>query len=72
MLNIYKIRFIMWSKTMRSNFMIYFAAKMPKTIVYFCANQLLAKVSTSVFSSQNVNDISAIDALRAYGEKYGI
>ena len=51
---------------MISDFMIWICQKLPKTLVYFCANQLVAFGTTGKYSNTLVPELSAMDALKRY------
>lgn len=57
---------------MKSKLMIWICRRLPKNIIYFCANQLLADISTSVMSDKEVPKIAFVDAMQAYIDKYKI
>ena len=49
-----------------SNFWVWFCTKLPKRLIYFCANQLVAYVTTHQLSNVVVGDVKAMDALGIY------
>jgi len=55
---------------MKSRFYIWLAARMPKILVYYCANQLGASVTTHELADKEVGDIGFMDMLGAYLKRY--
>ena len=52
------------------DFFIRLAHKMPKIIIYCCANELLASVTTNELENKALMDVTAIEALSEYGGRY--
>lgn len=57
-------------KQWKLKFYIWLAARMPKVLVYFCANQLGASVTTHEYSNREVGSIGFMDMLGIYSKRY--
>lgn len=55
---------------MKSRFYIWLAARMPKILVYYCANQLGASVTTHEYANKCVGEISYLDMIGTYLNRY--
>jgi hypothetical protein len=55
---------------MKLKFMLWLCSKLPKTLVYYCANNLVAYATTGNYSNTVVPELSAMDALKRYGNDH--
>ena len=53
---------------MKTNIMIWICSKLPKTLVYYCANNLVAYSTTGKYSTTIVPELTAMDALKRYAD----
>ena len=58
------------SSRLKNKFWVWFAHKLPRVMVYYCANELGASVTTNELSKQAVCDVTLMDALGAYLKRY--
>lgn len=56
----------------KEEFWHWLVRKLPKKLVYFCGVRVLVHSTTGKHSSTVVPDLTAIDALKRYGDDYNV
>ncbi len=57
---------------MRDRFLLWLARTLPKSVVYFCTNELIADVTSNEYSGKHPNDVGCMDALGAFSKRHAI
>jgi len=55
---------------MKSRILIWICRRLPKTLVYYCATNLVAYSTTGKYSNTIVPEITAMDALKRYADDH--